>query len=144
MLISLKDFKKEGKKFEKRVKDMLLNGKNIYASIKGHENEINYELYDLPLKKTGFENLVVSLTILYPGKVGKEFKMTTGHKHDKEEVYFFLDGNGLLLLDKKKFKVRKNCIALVKKNVWHRVINTGKKKLIFLSVFEKYGGRGGA
>jgi glucose-6-phosphate isomerase len=142
MLVSLRDFKKEGKGGAKKVKEMLINGKNIYSNIKGHENEINYELYDLPLKKAGFENLVVSLTILYPGKVGREFKMTTGHKHDKEEVYFFLDGNGLLLLDKKKFKVKKDCIALVKKNVWHRVINTGRKKLIFLSVFEKYGGRG--
>jgi len=142
MLVSLKDFKKEGKGGAKKVKEMLINGKNIYSNIKGHENEINYELYDLPLKKAGFENLVVSLTILYPGKVGREFKMTTGHKHDKEEVYFFLDGNGLLLLDKKKFKVKKNFIALVKKNVWHRVINTGRKKLIFLSVFEKYGERG--
>jgi oxalate decarboxylase/phosphoglucose isomerase-like protein (cupin superfamily) len=36
--------------------------------------------------------------------------------------------------------VKKDFIALVKKNVWHRVINTGRKKLIFLSVFEKYGG----
>jgi oxalate decarboxylase/phosphoglucose isomerase-like protein (cupin superfamily) len=104
MLVSLKDFKKEGKGGAKKVKEMLINGKNIYSNIKGHENEINYELYDLPLKKAGFENLVVSLTILYPGKVGREFKMTTGHKHDKEKFIFSLMAMAYCFLIKKSLK----------------------------------------
>ena len=142
MLVRLKDFPKKGKKLIKKVKEMTLKGKNIYQNIKGHEEEINYEVYDLPLKKFGLKKLVTSLTILHPGKIGKEFKMTTGHKHGVEEVYVFLKGKGYLLLDGKKLKVEKNTVALVKRNVWHRVVNTGKEKLVFLTIFEKYGERG--
>lgn len=142
MKISLKKLRKESKVIKKRVKDMTRKGKNIYKNIKGHEKEINYKIYDLPIKKTGLKNLVVSLTVLYPGKVGPEFKMTTGHKHPKEEVYFFLEGNGQIILNRKRLKVRKNDLITVSSKTWHRVINTGKKKLVFLSIFEKYGKRG--
>jgi len=142
MKLALGNFVKESKVIEKKVKDMISNGKNIYKNIKGHENEINYKVCDLPLKKTGLKDLVVSLTILYPGKIGKEFKMTTGHSHKSEEVYFFLKGKGFIILDKKKIRVKKNDIVTVPSKVWHRVINTGKEKLIFLSIFQKYGERG--
>jgi len=130
------------KVLRKKVKDMVSRGKNIYKNPKGHEKELNYEVCDLLSKKTGLKNLVVSLTILYPGKVGTEFKMTTGHSHPKEEVYFFLDGDGQIILNRRKFKVRKNDLITVPRGVWHRVINNKKKKIIFLSVFEKYGKRG--
>jgi glucose-6-phosphate isomerase len=142
MKISLKNFLKEGKVVKKKVKDMTLNNKSIYKNIKGYEEEINYKVCDLPFKKTELKNLVVSLTILYPGKVGQEFKMTTGHSHNVEEVYFFLEGKGHIILNGKKLKVRKNDIVTVPNKVWHRVVNTGKNNLVFLSIFEKYGKRG--
>lgn len=142
MKICLEKFQKEAKMTKKRVKDMVFRNKSIYKNIKGCEKEINYEVYDLPIKKTGLKKLVVSMTILYPGKVGTEFKMTTGHSHSQEEVYLFLEGTGQIILNRKKMRVRKNDLVTVPKKVWHRVINTGKRKLVFLSVFEKYGERG--
>jgi glucose-6-phosphate isomerase len=142
MKVNIRNFVKESKVIEKKVKDMVSNGKNIYKNIKGHENEINYKVCDLPFKKTGLKNIVVSMTILYPGKVGKEFKMTTGHSHKSEEVYLFLKGKGFIILNKKKIKVKENDIISVPSNVWHRVVNTGKEKLVFLSIFQKYGERG--
>jgi glucose-6-phosphate isomerase len=141
MRFGLKDFKKM-KVLRKKVKDMIIKGKNIYKNHKGFEEKINYEVYDLLSKKTGLRKLVVSMTVLYPGKVNKEFKMTTGHSHKQEEVYFFLEGKGLMALNKKRLRVKKNDLITVPGKTWHRVINTGKKKLVFLSIFEKYRGRG--
>lgn len=141
MKFSLKDFKKM-KVLRKKVGNMVSKGKNIYKNPKGHENELSYEIYDLLSKKTGLRKLVISMTVLYPGKVSSEFKMTTGHSHKQEEVYFFLEGNGQIILNRKKLKVRKSDLITVPKKVWHRVINTGKKELVFLSIFQKYGKRG--
>jgi len=142
MKINIRKFPKASKVIKKKVGNMISKGKNIYKNPKGHKNEINYEVYDLLSKKTGLRKLVISMTVLYTGKVGSEFKMTTGHSHKQEEVYFFLEGNGQIILNRKKLKVRKNYLITVPKKVWHRVINTGKKKLVFLSIFQKYGKRG--
>lgn len=74
----------------------------------GHENEINYKVYDLPVKISGLKHLCVSITVLYPGNVNSEPKMTTGHKHkNAEEVYLFLSGKGKMCVDKKVFNVKK-------------------------------------
>ena len=126
----------------KKVKEMLSNGKNIYKNIKGHENEINYDLYDLVKEQTSFKRLVFVLNILYPGKIGRDFKMTTGHSHEhQDEFYLFIKGNGKMVLisQKKKkhiFKVKPNDLIIVPGGYWHRVINTGKKKMTFLNFFE--------
>lgn len=126
----------------KRVKEMLSNGKNIYKNIKEHENEINYDLYDLTQKETGFKRLVFVLNILYPGKIGRDFKMTTGHSHKhQDEFYLFIRGSGkMVLIDPKKkkyvFKVKPNDLIIVPGGYWHRVINTGNKKMVFLNFFE--------
>ncbi|RLJ03574.1 MAG: hypothetical protein DRP11_00300 [Candidatus Aenigmatarchaeota archaeon] len=147
MIFNIKDFEKVGKLKVKKVKDMLSNGKNIYRNIEGFEDEVNYELIDIPLSKSGLERHVISMTILHPGKVGKEFKMTTGHSHPGvEEVYIFLEGEGEIILkkdnDKKIHKIGEGDIASIPSGYWHRVVNTGEKKLIFISIFEKYGERG--
>jgi mannose-6-phosphate isomerase-like protein (cupin superfamily) len=82
------------------------------------------------------EDLTVSLTILHPGKE------TGGHSHgEAEEVYNFAEGNGEMLLGEKRFPVKKGDIVLIKKGLFHKVLNTGKTQLMFVCVFEKYGGR---
>jgi oxalate decarboxylase/phosphoglucose isomerase-like protein (cupin superfamily) len=137
MKTSIKNF--SGKTLKLKVKDAKRNGKNIYKNIKGHENEINYILTDLPSKKAGFKKLIVSLVKLYPGKVNKEFKMSRGHKHNAEEVYIFLEGTGQIMIEKKRMKVKKGDIVTIPRNKFHRTINTGRKNLVYLNVFEKHG-----
>ena len=45
-------------------------------------------------------NLVLSSTLLNP------FKQTTGHNHSgQEEVYFFVNGSGRMLLDDEEFEI---------------------------------------
>jgi len=136
MKVNWKKFK--GRTLKLKVKEAIKDGKNIYKNIKGHGNEINYVINDLPYGKTGFKKLIVCIVTLYPGKVNKEFKMSRGHKHNAEEVYIFLEGKGQLIVGKKKYNVKKGDIVTVPANKWHRTINTGNKKLVYINVFERH------
>ena len=95
------------------------------------ENE-TYTVTDI--KK--LENLVVSMTVLHPGK------NTSGHSHeDAEEVYFFRKGRGIMQLNESNFDVSGGDIILIPKGSFHKVFNKGKDDLVFVCVFEKYGER---
>lgn len=137
MKTSIKKFK--GKTVRMKVKDAVKNGKNIYKNIKGCENQVNEILTDLPSKKSGLKKLMVTLNTLPSGKVNKEFRMTRGHKHNADELYLFLEGSGKILINKKKYSVKKDDLITIPANSWHRVVNTGRKKLIFLTIFGKHG-----
>ena len=77
------------------------------------------------------KNLILSSTRLNPGK------HTTGHKHaGQEEVYMFIDGQGEMLLDEKRFVVKAGDIVLIQDGVFHRVYNTSKAELYFVCVFD--------
>jgi oxalate decarboxylase/phosphoglucose isomerase-like protein (cupin superfamily) len=134
MKINIHDFK--GEKVIMKVKDAIKEGKNIYKNIKGHENEINEVLADLP--NTGLKDIIVCMNFLYPGNINGEFKMTRGHKHDVDEVYIVLKGKGYIILDKKKFKIKEGDLITIPDNRYHRTVNTGKEKLVFLTMFEKH------
>jgi glucose-6-phosphate isomerase len=136
MKFSIKNFK--GRTTVFKIKDAIKEGKNIYKNIRGHENEVNEVLVDLPDKKTGFKDHKVCMNILYPGKVNGEFKMTRGHYHNVEEIYIVLDGRGNFIFGDKRFSIKKNDLVTIPKNVWHRTVNTGKEKLVFLTIFEKH------
>jgi oxalate decarboxylase/phosphoglucose isomerase-like protein (cupin superfamily) len=138
MKFNINKFK--GKTVVMKVKDAIRDRKNIYKNIKGHENELNEVLIDLPDKKTGLRNLTICMNTLYPGKVNGEFKMMRGHFHNAEEVYLVLSGNGQIKVGNEKIPIKKGDLITIHKNVWHRTINTGKKKLVFLTIFEKHKG----
>jgi len=83
---------------------------------------------------TSLNNLVVSSTLLHPGK------STSGHKHEgQEEVYMFMKGSGRIELDEKEFDVSEGDLILIEDGVFHRVHNTGKIDLYFVCIFN--GGR---
>ncbi len=82
------------------------------------------------------ENLVLSITILHPGK------QTTGHSHPAAEVYFFVEGEGEIELDGKRQHVGEKDVLPIKPNEFHMVYNTSSNDLIFICAFEKYGERG--
>lgn len=81
-------------------------------------------------------NLVFSITILHPGK------QTSGHAHPAGEVYFFVEGKGVLEIDGKKRAVRSGDATPIPPGKFHRVYNTSDKDLVFLCAFEKYEDRG--
>lgn len=87
------------------------------------------------------KNLVLSSTELYPGKE------TTGHFHNgQEEVYFFVEGKGVMWVNKKEFEVKAGDVVLIPDGAFHKVFNTASRKdkkakaLRFVCVFD--GARG--
>ena len=78
--------------------------------------------------------MVVSSTLLNP------FKQTTGHNHSgQEEVYFFVTGEGRMLLDDDEFEVKAGDVVLIPDGAFHRVYNDSGEPFYFVCVFD--GGR---
>ncbi len=79
-------------------------------------------------------NLVLSSTLLY-----KE-QQTRGHRHvGQEEVYFFIQGQGKMIVgneDDEPFEVRAGDVVLIPDGAFHRVINTGDQHMLFNCVFD--------
>ncbi len=88
------------------------------------------ETYLLKDNKT-LKNLVLSSTLLYRGQA------TGGHSHPgQEEVYFFVKGTGMMIVDEEKFRVAAGDIILIPDGAFHRVINDGEMHLLFNCVFD--------
>jgi len=101
-----------------------------------------YEVYEFP--QPAVEGLLnVGCTIVYPGKIGKEYYFTKGHFHQKEstsEVYIGLEGEGLILIQNRKGEVahmtiKPGLLVQIPPNSAHRSINTGSERLVFLAVY---------
>jgi oxalate decarboxylase/phosphoglucose isomerase-like protein (cupin superfamily) len=76
-------------------------------------------------------NLVLSSTKLYRGQA------TRGHSHaGQEEVYFFVQGTGMMIVDEQRFRVNAGDIILIPDGAFHRVINDGEMNLVFNCVFD--------
>ena len=85
-----------------------------------------YEVKD----NTHLNNLILSSTRLYPGK------QTTGHRHPgQEEVYFFIEGEGLMRIEEASWPVKAGDIKLIEDGEFHQVINDGEEDLYFVCVF---------
>ena len=89
------------------------------------------ETYTL-LDNTKLKKLVVSKTILHPGK------NTTGHNHPgQEEVYHFISGEGYIVVGDKEISVQAGDIVLIPDAYFHKVWNTSEiEDLIFVCIFD--------
>lgn len=76
-------------------------------------------------------NLVLSSTKLYRGQ------STRGHSHaGQEEVYFFVQGTGIMYVDNETFRVSPGDIIMIPDGAFHRVVNDGEMNLVFNCVFD--------
>jgi oxalate decarboxylase/phosphoglucose isomerase-like protein (cupin superfamily) len=105
-------------------------------NLKFHDSDIGGEVvkdnetYLLKDNKT-LNNLVLSSTRLYRGQ------STRGHSHaGQEEVYFFVQGTGMMLVDEQRFRVNAGDIIMIPDGAFHRVINDGEMHLLFNCVFD--------
>ena len=88
------------------------------------------ETYLLKDNRT-LNNLVLSSTKLYRGK------STRGHRHEgQEEVYFFVQGTGVMVVDDERFRVQAGDVILIPDGAFHRAINDGEMHLVFNCVFD--------
>ncbi|MCD6466668.1 MAG: cupin domain-containing protein [Methanomicrobia archaeon] len=103
---------------------------------KREDNPTIYEVYECETKGLNF-----ATTIIFPGRVGKEYFMTKGHVHKKkaDEIYIGVKGKGLILLQSKddflSFEIKKDMIIHVPENYAHRTVNIGDENLVFLAVY---------
>lgn len=96
------------------------------------DNEI-YKVYDL----SSLKNLTISLTEL------NQQKSTTGHSHSEaDEVYVFIEGEGVIEISGETSAAKSGDIFLVPAGDFHKVYNKSDRTLSFLTIFEKYEGRG--
>ena len=57
-------------------------------------------------------------------------KETSFHHHKKtEEIYFIVEGKGMMFLDDRKFEVNKGDSVMIKPNQNHKIKNLGEEKL---------------
>ena len=84
------------------------------------------------IDNTELNNLVVSKTILHPGK------NTTGHNHvGQEEVYHIISGDGYIVVGDETISVGPGSIVLIPDGWFHQVRNTSEiEDLIFICIFE--------
>lgn len=102
----------------------IINTENIGGSIVKQDDR-----YIVRDNKFG-NNLVISSTRLFP------HKQTSGHSHvGQEEVYFFVEGTGIIELDKTRFTVKPGDLVPIKDGVFHKVHNDSDEDLYFVCVF---------
>jgi glucose-6-phosphate isomerase, archaeal len=72
-----------------------------YEKILAESDPLVYEVYEIHRPEVEGE-ILTGISILHPGKVGKEFYMTKGHFHvvlDTAEVYYCLRGEGYMVME---------------------------------------------
>jgi glycerol-3-phosphate cytidylyltransferase len=83
------------------------------------------------IDNTELDNLTVSTTTLKPDME------TKGHEHhDIEEVYTFLSGTGLIVIDEEEHDVGRGKTLTIPAGAYHKVYNRSKHEdLVFICVF---------
>lgn len=90
-------------------------------------NITDLELYD----SQGVPRVTISRTILHGGQ------QTRGHSHrDDDETYYFVDGDGIMLLNNTAVMVTAGDYIFVERGVFHKMVNTSKDgDLVFICQF---------
>ena len=132
--------KKYEKKGSRKLSDLkgYFSDSRSYGEMLAKKDITVYETFtksDSPMKYT--------LTVVHPGRVGKEFFMTKGHIHGNktEELYILLEGKGKLLLQRsgkvKVIDLKKGEIVLIEKGWAHRLVNDGRNKLKVHTIYHE-------
>lgn len=136
---TIREFEK-GKKYVKKIGELegYFSDRKEWLKSSGNDDVV-YEVFT-----KNFSPLKMNLTMINPGRIGKEFYMTRGHVHGNEtpEFYVLLEGKGSLLMKMKRkrletVRLKKGEIVLVPEGCAHRLVNTGRKKLKVLTVFHE-------
>lgn len=72
-----------------------------YDQMMAREDQLIYEVYEVKRPEVEGEFLM-GISIVHPGKVGKEFFMTKGHFHsvlETAEIYYCMKGEGYMVME---------------------------------------------
>lgn len=143
------DFKKGAIQQHTRKKEVRLSEmKEYFSNIEEAEKILSkgkdpviYEYYEYVHPEVS-GNLNFGLSIVYPGKIGKEYYMTRGHFHlkDSSELYLCLKGRGMILMQNKDgeflaTELEPGSLGYVPPGWGHRTINTGGGRFIFFFAY---------
>jgi quercetin dioxygenase-like cupin family protein len=80
----------------------------------------------------GTKNMGVTIAYLLPGgKIG-------AHRHNLEEVYVFMQGEGIQTVERKqKIKVKAGMVTYLKPNLEHETINTSDEVMIIVAALSR-------
>ncbi|MCD6472157.1 glucose-6-phosphate isomerase [Candidatus Aerophobetes bacterium] len=116
--------------------------REVLNEIMNSDNPLIYEVYEVSVPEEAGQ-LIQCTSIIYPGKIGKEYYMTKGHYHKKKscaEVYLCFSGQGYVLLQTEDgecetVEMKKEAFVYVPPYWAHRTINVGKEPLVFTGVY---------
>jgi glucose-6-phosphate isomerase len=72
-----------------------------YDAMLAKEDALVYEVYEIKRPEVAGEFLM-GVSVIHPGKVGREFYMTKGHFHtvrETAEIYYCMKGEGLMVME---------------------------------------------
>jgi len=81
-------------------------------------------------ENVGIKSFEMGILMLHPGQSWGY----PDHRHDDEEAYFVLDGNGLQVIDDKEFNIEKNMAIYIPPQSLHITTNTGNESLWVLYI----------
>ncbi|MGI6017808.1 MAG: glucose-6-phosphate isomerase family protein [Marvinbryantia sp.] len=130
------------KRYLSQMKNMFLDSEMVEDILK-EEDPLMYEFYELGCPERAGD-LAFGTSIIYPGKIGKEYYMTKGHFHtilNTAEVYWCLSGEGYMVMenvagDSIEMQMKPGEALYVPRGYAHRTVNTGTEKLVVFWTFQ--------
>jgi glucose-6-phosphate isomerase len=139
--------------FDNHIERRLSSLRNKFADEEAFQtlldsgNPVVYEVHENRRPELAGE-LASGLSIVHPGRVGREYFMTKGHYHkvrETAEIYYCIQGKGVLLMenevgDTAVEEFHPGRVVYVTPRWAHRSINTGDEDLVTFFVYPGHAG----
>jgi len=79
-------------------------------------------------ENTGSKTMRLALIELPPGGATRE------HKHNCEEVFYIIEGKGVVIIEGKEYEIEAGDAVYIKENLRHKTVNTGNVPLKYIFV----------
>lgn len=134
--------------FDHHIERRLSSLRNKFCDVRAFQalldscDPLIYEVYENRRPEAAGE-LASGLSIVHPGRVGREYFMTKGHYHevrDTAEIYYCIRGKGALLMENESGdtaveELHPGRVVYVTPRWAHRSINTGDEDLVTFFVY---------
>ena len=128
------------------LRDAFADQRSIDRMLSGGEDPLVYTVSTLE-HGSGEGDQHIGLGVLYPGRVGREFFLTRGHRHKRpeaSEVYVGLRGTGKMILQNTSgtsvINLLPQSTLFVPGHTDHRTVNTGGEPLVYLGIYPAWAG----
>lgn len=139
--------------FENHIERRLSSLRNKFSDEEAFQRLLDsgdpviYEVYENHRPELAGE-LASGLSIVHPGRVGREYFMTKGHYHkvrETAEIYYCMQGRGVLLMENETGDTAVEAfhpgrVVYVTPHWAHRSINTGDEHLVTFFIYPAHAG----